>query len=188
MSVPRLIDFEGTFPKVGDDVFIATGSRVIGDVEVGPQSSIWYNAVVRGDVCPIVIGARTNIQDLSVIHVTSGQYPTYIGDDVTVGHRALVHGCRVGDRCLIGMGAIILDGAVIEEECLIAAGALIPPGMRVPSGSLVMGSPGRIKRELTPEERQRIQMSAAHYVEMGQRHDKKGGGAWESHHSPGGYS
>lgn len=170
MALPELVDFEGTFPTTGEAVFIAPGATVIGGVELGDHSSVWYNSVLRGDVCPITVGARTNIQDLSVIHVTSGRHPTVIGDEVTVGHRAIIHGCQIEDRCLIGMGAIVLDGAVIEEGSLIAAGALIPPGMRVPSGSLVMGSPGRVKRELSDGERDEIVASAHHYVELARRH------------------
>lgn len=172
MTTPELIDFEGKFPTVADGVFVAPGASVIGEVELGIDSSVWYNAVIRGDVCPISIGARTNIQDLSVIHVTSGTHPTTIGDDVTVGHGATIHGCEIEDRCLIGMGAIILDGAVVESESLVAAGSLIPPGMRIPSGSLVMGSPAKIKRELTDEERASIEASAYHYVELAGRHDR----------------
>ncbi len=175
MTLPRLVDFEGAFPSTGQGVFVAGGARVIGDVRIGAESSVWYNSVLRGDVCPITIGERTNIQDLCVIHVTSGMHDTLVGDEVTVGHRAILHGCEIGDRCLIGMGAVILDGAVIEPECLIAAGTLIPPGMRVPSGSLVMGSPGKVKRELTDHERQSIVVSAHHYVELAKRHDVNGG-------------
>lgn len=174
MSIPGLIGFEDTFPTVGEGVYVAPGARVIGDVEIGPQSSVWYNSVVRGDVCPITIGERTNIQDLSVIHVTSGEHSTHIGDDVTIGHKATIHGCRIEDRSLIGMGAIVLDGAVIESQCLIAAGTLIPPGMHVPQGSLVMNSPGIVKRELTEEERQSIAASSAHYVELARRHGDDG--------------
>lgn len=174
MTLPRLIDFEGVFPVTEQGVYVAGGARVIGDVRLGAHSSVWYNSVLRGDVCPITIGRRTNIQDLSMIHVTSGQFETLVGDEVTVGHRAILHGCQIGDRCLIGMGATILDGAIIEPECLIAAGSLIPPGMRVPSGSLVMGSPGRVKRELGDEERQNIVASAHHYVELARRHDING--------------
>lgn len=170
MSIPGLIDFEGEFPSVEEGTFVGAGARVIGRVEIGAHSSVWYNSVVRGDVCPITIGERTNIQDLSMVHVTTDTHPTHIGDEVTIGHKATIHGCRIGDRCLIGMGAIVLDGAVIEQECLIAAGTLIPPGMRVPKGSLVMGSPGVVKRELNDEERQSIYASAEHYVELAERH------------------
>lgn len=162
----RVLPFGGKIPELGDGVFIARGAQIIGDVTLGDQASVWFNAVLRGDVMPITIGPRTNIQDLSVVHVTSHTHPTHIGADVTVGHRAILHGCTVEDACLIGMGATLLDGAHIEPGCLIAAGALIPPGMRVPAHSLVMGAPGKIRREVTPEERQRFLDSAAHYVEL----------------------
>ena len=167
----ELIDFEGTFPSIGDGVFVARGAAVIGEVDLGAHSSVWYNAVIRGDVCPITIGARTNIQDGSIIHVTSGSHGTTIGDEVTVGHGAIIHGCEIDDRCLIGMGSTILDGAHIESECLVAAGALVPPGMRVPAGSLVMGSPAKVKRQLSDQERASIEISALHYVELARRHN-----------------
>ena len=170
MSRPELIEFEGQMPSLGDDVFVAAGANVIGGVEIGAYSSIWFNTVVRGDVYPITIGERTNLQDSSVVHVTGGEHETVIGDEVTIGHSATIHGCQIGDRCLVGMGATVLDGAEIGEESLIAAGALIPPGMRVPSGSLVMGSPGVVKRELNVEERVSIKKSADHYVELAARH------------------
>ena len=165
-----ILEFEGTSPTMGDGVFVASGARVIGDVEIGDDSSIWYGTVVRGDVFPITIGARTNIQDGSVIHVTGGEHATVVGDEVTVGHGATIHGCEIEDRCLVGMGATVLDGAVLEAECFVAAGALIPPGMRVPSGTMVMGSPAEVRRELTDEERASLQTSAAHYVELARRH------------------
>ena len=170
MSTPNLIDFEGKFPSVAPGAFVAPGAVVIGEVEIGEGSSIWYNGVVRGDVCPITIGERTNIQDLSMIHVTSQTHPTTIGDEVTVGHKAIIHGCTIADRCLVGMGAVILDGADLEEYSFVAAGSVVPPGMRVPSGSLVMGSPARVKRELSEEERQKIEASAVHYVDLARRH------------------
>ena len=171
MSVPELMDFEGHFPSLGDDVFVASGAAIIGRVDIGAQSSVWYNSVIRGDVCSITIGERTNIQDQSVIHVTSGTHATVIGDEVTVGHNATIHGCELKDRCLIGMGAVVLDGAVIESESLVAAGTLVPPGMRVPSGSMVMGSPGKITRQLSDAERKSIEASALHYVALARRHD-----------------
>ncbi|RAL22827.1 gamma carbonic anhydrase family protein [Lujinxingia litoralis] len=170
MTSPRLIDFEGTFPRLEPSVFVAPGAKVIGEVSLGGDSSVWYNAVVRGDVCPITIGARTNLQDLAMVHVTGGKFATVIGDDVTVGHRAVIHGCTIGDRVLVGMGAIILDGAVIEDECIIAAGALVTPGTRVPGGSMVMGAPGKVVRPLTQAERADLLRSAAHYVQMARRH------------------
>lgn len=177
MVAPRLLDFEGTFPRTADGVYVAPGARIIGDVTLGEMSSVWYNAVIRGDVASIEIGARTNIQDLSMIHVTSGAFETRIGSGVTVGHGAIIHGCTIGDHCLIGMGAIILDGAVVEEGSLIAAGTLVTPGTHIPAGSMVMGSPGKVRRSLSDEERQRIRLSAAHYVELARRHESGLGAA-----------
>lgn len=165
-----LAPFQGTHPQLGQDVYVAPGAHVLGDVVVGDHASIWYNCVVRGDVMPISIGARTNIQDLTMIHASTGVAPCIIGADVTVGHRAILHGCHVEDLCLIGMGAILLDGVHVERGCLIAAGAVLPPGMRVPAGHLVMGSPGRVKRELRPEELESIRASAAHYVDNARLH------------------
>ncbi len=156
--------FKGVTPKLGRRVFVAPNASVIGDVVIGEDSSIWFGAVVRGDAFPIRIGARTNVQDNAVVHITGGKAATSIGDDVTVGHLALVHGCTVGNRCLVGMGSIVLDGAVIEDECLIAAGALVPPGMRVPTRSLVMGRPGKVVRLLGDADLEHIREAAAVYV------------------------
>jgi carbonic anhydrase/acetyltransferase-like protein (isoleucine patch superfamily) len=155
----------GVKPKIADGVFVAPGAAVIGDVTIGEGSSLWFNVVVRGDVFPIRIGARTNIQDGSIVHVTGGKASTTIGDDVTVGHAAIIHGCTIGSRCLVGMGSTVLDGAVIEDECFVAAGTLVPPGMRVPSRSMVMGRPGKVVRPLRDEELADIRNAAAHYVE-----------------------
>ena len=141
---PGVRPFEGAWPTLGSGAFIAPSAQVIGRVSLGESASVWYQSVLRGDSLPIRVGARTNIQDLSVLHVTGPDHPCVIGEDVTVGHRAIIHGCTVQDRCLIGMGAILLDGCVIEAECLIGAGALIPPGKRIPSRSVVMGAPGKI--------------------------------------------
>ncbi len=170
MPVPQLMDFEGTFPRCGPGAFVAPGAAVIGDVVLGEDASVWFNAVIRGDVFPIRIGDRTNIQDGAILHVTSGVHATTVGDDVTVGHGAIVHGCTIEDRCLIGMGSVILDGAHIGEGSLIAAGAVVPPGMQVPPGSVVMGSPGKIRRQTTDAEKAGFLMSAAHYVELARRH------------------
>lgn len=164
------LPFEGTSPDLGDGAFIAEGARVIGDVTLGAEANVWYNCVLRGDVCPIEIGARTNIQDLTVIHVTSGKYGTHVGPDVTVGHRAILHGCTVERESLIGMGATLLDGVHVEEGCLIGAGALLTPGTRVPAGSLVLGSPGKVVREVTEEERESFRERAGHYVDLARRH------------------
>jgi gamma-carbonic anhydrase len=151
-------------PSLASDVWIAPSATVIGDVVLGEASSVWFGAVLRGDVCPIRIGARTNIQDNAVIHVTNRTAPTNVGSDVTIGHLALLHGCTVGDRCLVGMGSVVLDGAVLEDECLVGAGALVPPGMRVASQSLVLGRPARRVRTLTETELAQIRSAADQYV------------------------
>jgi len=143
-----IIAYKDKSPHVAPGVFVADSAQVIGDVEIGSGSSVWFNAVLRGDVHYIRIGERTNIQDCSVVHVTLNKWPTIIGNDVTVGHRAVVHGATVGDHCLIGMGSIVLDGAELSEFVLVGAGALVPPGMKVPPRSLVVGVPGKVVREL----------------------------------------
>jgi len=162
--------FEDHSPRLGSNVFVAPGAQIIGDVVAGDDSSFWYNVVVRGDVCPIRIGQRVNIQDLTMIHVTSGEFPCTVEDDVTVGHKAILHGCTVRKGSLIGMGAILLDGAEVGEECLIGAGALIPPGKVIPPRSLVIGEPGKVRRSLTEEEVANLYKSARHYVETARRH------------------
>ncbi len=156
--------FQGVTPRLHPSVFVAEGAQLIGDVEVGEDSSIWYNTVLRGDVNRIRIGRRTNIQDLTMVHVHKDRFPCSVGDDVTVGHHAVVHGCTVGNRVLVGIGAILLDGAVVEDDCFISAGTLLTPGTVVPSGSMVMGAPGKVKRALTSQERQDLLASAAGYV------------------------
>ncbi len=143
---------------------IAPGAVVYGDVEVGEKSSIWYHAVVRGDDGPIRIGKYSNVQDNCTIHLDAG-HEVIIGDYVTVGHGAIVHGCKIGNHCLIGMGAIILNGAVIGENCIIGAGALITQDREIPAGSMVLGSPGKVIRELTEEEIAGITKNAVHYAE-----------------------
>ncbi len=163
-------EFGGVAPRIDPTVFLATGSVVVGDVVLGPGASLWFGAVVRGDVNSIRIGARTNIQDQAVVHVTGGTHPTVIGDDVTVGHRAVLHGCTVKDRCLIGIGAIVLDGAVVGEEAMVGAGALVTPGMVVPPRSVVMGAPARVRRTLDDAEVDGLRASAAHYVEYAARY------------------
>lgn len=155
---------KGIAPQLGEGVFVAPTASVIGDVILGAESSIWFGAVLRGDVFPIRVGARTNVQDNAVVHVTGGKSPTTIGDDVTIGHLALVHGCTIGSRCLIGMGSILLDDAVVEDECLIAAGSLVPPRMRIPSRSLVMGRPAKVVRRLEQADIEHIREAGALYV------------------------
>src|SRR5512134_3805084 len=173
--MPVILPYDGKAPRVAASAFLAEGSVVVGDVAIGEESSVWFQTVVRGDVNHIRIGARTNVQDHSVVHVTGGTHPTVIGDDVTVGHRVVLHGCTVKDRCLVGIGAIVLDGAVLEAESMVGAGALVPPGMVVPSGKLVLGSPARVKRDLTAEEIAFFRNSAARYAGYAARY-KQGTG------------
>jgi carbonic anhydrase/acetyltransferase-like protein (isoleucine patch superfamily) len=158
--------YRNILPTLGENVFIAPSADVIGDVHIGPESNVWYNTVIRGDVHEIRIGARTNIQDGSVIHVTRNLSGTYIGDDVTIGHKALLHACRVGNRAFIGMGAIMLDESVVEDEAMLAAGALLTPKKRVPSGQLWAGNPAKYMRDLTPEEIAFFRQSAENYVRL----------------------
>jgi carbonic anhydrase/acetyltransferase-like protein (isoleucine patch superfamily) len=150
-------------PVLGQGVYIATGAVVLGDVAIGDFSSVWYNAVVRGDINRIAIGHHTNIQDNSVLHLAD-EFPCILGDYVTVGHSAIVHACTVGNEVLVGMGATILDGAVIGDQSLIGAGSLITMGMQVPAGSMLMGRPARIVRTLAPEERGQLRYWADKYV------------------------
>jgi carbonic anhydrase/acetyltransferase-like protein (isoleucine patch superfamily) len=154
----------GKYPSLGDDVFVAPSAEVIGDVVLGARASVWFGCVVRGDVNDIRIGEETNLQDLTVVHVAAGTWPTHVGPRVTVGHRAVVHGCTVGELCLIGIGAIVMDGAVIGDESLVAAGSLVSPGTTIPPRSLALGSPAKVKRALTDAELKFLRESAANYV------------------------
>ena len=165
--------FRGVLPRVHPTAFVDDTAQVIGDVEIGEESSVWMSAVVRGDVHRIRVGKRTNLQDGTVVHVMNQTHPTIIGDNVTVGHAAILHGCTIEDQCLIGMGAILLNGCRIGTGSIVAAGALIVEDMIVPPGSLVMGSPARVKRSLTPAEIANIQAYADRYV--GYRLDYIGG-------------
>jgi carbonic anhydrase/acetyltransferase-like protein (isoleucine patch superfamily) len=161
-------------PRLHDTVFAAEGSLVIGDVEIGADSSLWFGTIVRGDVNFVRIGARTNIQDQSVIHVTGGTNPTIVGDDVTVGHRVTLHGCTVKDRALVGIGSIVLDGAVVGEDAMVGAGSLVAPGTIVPPRTLVMGVPARPKRMLTDAEVAHLLESARHYVDYARQYLAEG--------------
>jgi carbonic anhydrase/acetyltransferase-like protein (isoleucine patch superfamily) len=156
--------FKSTRPIIDPSAYVDLSAQVIGDVHIGPESSVWMNVVIRGDVNHIRIGKRTNIQDLTMIHVMRDTHPTIIGDEVTVGHSAVVHGTTIEDRVLIGMGAVLLNGVHIEHDCVIAAGTLITEGTRIPSGSLVMGRPGKVKRKLTDEEIAEIRWYSDNYV------------------------
>ncbi len=156
--------FRGVMPTVASSAFVDETSAVIGDVVIGSESSVWFNAVIRGDVNYIRIGHRTNIQDLSLLHVTHDTHPLVLGDDITVGHHVVLHGCTIHDRVLIGMGSVIMDGAIIEEDCVVGAGALVTERTHVPSNSLVLGSPARVKRSLSEEELAWIKESAQNYI------------------------
>jgi carbonic anhydrase/acetyltransferase-like protein (isoleucine patch superfamily) len=166
--------FAGKSPRLHESVFAVEGAVVVGDVEIGADSSLWFGVVVRADVNSIRIGARTNVQDHSVVHVTGGTHPTVVGDDVTVGHRVTLHGCTVRDRCLVGIGAIVLDGATIGEESMVGAGALVAPGFVVPPRTLVLGAPARVVRELRASEIEGLARSAERYVENAQRYVAEG--------------
>ena len=157
--------YRSVHPRVAPTAFIDQSAQVIGDVVIGDDSSVWMNAVLRGDVNSIRIGRRTNIQDGCVVHVMSGTHPAALGDDVTVGHAAVLHGCTVEDRCLVSMGAIVLNGVRIGADSIVAAGALLVEGAVVPPRSLVMGSPGRVRRALSDDEVASIQQYALNYVE-----------------------
>jgi carbonic anhydrase/acetyltransferase-like protein (isoleucine patch superfamily) len=164
--------YSGTLPVTGGRVYVDDTALVIGRVTLAEDVSLWPYVVARGDVNSISIGARSNIQDLSVLHVTHdgpyspGGFPLVVGADVTVGHKCLLHACRIGDRCLIGMGAIVMDGAVVEDEVLLGAGSLVSPGKRLESGFLYRGSPAQKVRPLTDQEREMLRYSAAHYVRL----------------------
>ncbi len=164
MSDPLILPFAGIYPRIAAGVYLAPGSVIIGDVEIGEQSSVWFNAVLRGDVAPIRIGARSNVQDNAVFHLDRGT-PCLVGDDVTVGHGAIVHGTTVGDGVTIGMGAVVLSRSRIGEETIIAASALVPEDVVVPAGVLMMGVPAREKRRLSEDERAASRKNAARYVE-----------------------
>ncbi len=159
----KLFPYLDKFPKIGVEVFLAEGSKIIGDVEIGNYSSVWYNTVIRGDVHYIRIGEMTNIQDCSMLHVTNGKFPLNIGNKVTIGHSVNLHGCSLMDLSFIGIGSIILDGAIVNEKSLVAAGSVVKPGFIVPSGVLVAGVPAKIIRDLTMDEILDFENSAIRY-------------------------
>lgn len=165
-----VLPYRDAVPRFGKRVYVAPSAWISGDVATGDDVSFWFHTVARGDVHRIRIGDRTNVQDGTVLHVTHQTHPLSIGDDVVIGHAAVLHGCTVEDRVLVGIGARVLDGAVLESECQVGAGALVPPGMRVPSGHLVLGVPARVARPLSAEERETIGAIAARYVEVKERY------------------
>ena len=161
LALPRL----DHAPQIHDTVFLAPGCAVIGEVTIGAFSSVWFGTIIRGDVHEICIGERSNLQDRVVVHCTRERFSTTLGDEVTVGHAAVLHGCTIGSRVLIGMAAIIMDGAVIEDDCIVAAGALVAPGTRIPAGHLALGSPAQVKRPLTADEIASLKQQAQNYVD-----------------------
>jgi carbonic anhydrase/acetyltransferase-like protein (isoleucine patch superfamily) len=173
-AAPILRSFGERSPRIDPRAWIAPGAVVVGDVEIGADASVWYGTVLRGDVNHIRVGARTNIQDHCTIHVTTDRFPTWIAEEVTVGHRAVVHGCRIEAGALIGIGAIVLDGAVVEADALVGAGAVVTPGSVVPSGMLAMGVPARPVRALSDEEIRLQRARTLTYVETARRHAASG--------------
>ncbi|HEX9931410.1 MAG TPA: gamma carbonic anhydrase family protein [Allosphingosinicella sp.] len=172
----RFLSFGGRTPLVHPSAFVAPGSKLIGDVEIGPEASIWYNCVLRGDVNRIRIGARSNIQDGSVIHVDSPKpgeeagHPTIIGEEVLIGHLAMVHGCVLHDRAFVGLGAIVMDGCRVESDAMLAAGAMLTPGKTIPSGQLWAGRPAKYVRDLSAGDLDGMRAGVAHYVDLARMH------------------
>ncbi|MBW2269679.1 MAG: gamma carbonic anhydrase family protein [Deltaproteobacteria bacterium] len=162
--------FRATSPRIAPDAWVAPGAVVVGDVEIGSDSSVWYGSIVRGDVNRICVGARSNLQDQCVVHVTRDRFACHIGDEVTIGHHATVHGCVVEDGVLVGIGAIVLDGARVGAGAMVGAGAVVPPGTQLEPGVLAVGVPARVVRALTPEERERNREITLGYVELARAH------------------
>ena len=162
--------YKGVSPTVPSSCYVDDSAQLIGDVVLGEHASVWMNAVLRGDVHSIRVGAYSNIQDCSVLHGMKEQYGVFVGEYVTVGHSITLHGCTIEDRCLIGMGSIILDGARVGRGSLVGAGALVTPGTDIPPNSFVLGAPARVKREVNESEREQLALSAKHYVELARRY------------------
>lgn len=160
------LPFKGIEPTIDPTVYVAPGAVIIGDVVIGAESSIWFGTIVRADIHYIRIGAQTNIQDQCVLHVTGVKFPLHVGNRITVGHRAIIHGCTVEDGCLIGMGAVLLDGCHVGEEAVVAAGAVVAEGAKIPPRTLAMGVPAAARREVNEEELARARSSASHYIEL----------------------
>lgn len=168
-----VLEYSNKIPQLGENVFIAPGAMVIGDVEIGADSSVWFNTVIRGDVFHIRIGKETNIQDNSVIHVSTGRHAAIIGDRVTVGHRVILHGCTIEDDALIGMGAIVMDRCVVGKGAFVGAGALVTEGTIIPPGMLAVGSPAKVKRPLTDEEKAHVALAAQGYAMLSKEYAGK---------------
>ncbi|QTD55076.1 gamma carbonic anhydrase family protein [Parasphingorhabdus cellanae] len=176
MTDPLILPFNGKTPKIHESAFIAPGCKIIGDVEVGPEASIWYNCVIRADVNKITIGARSNIQDGTTVHCDSPTsftpygYPTIIGEDVLVGHMVMLHGCTLEDRAFVGLSTTVMDGCVIEGDGMLAAGATLTPNKRIPTGQLWAGSPAKYMRDLTEQAIEGMRLGVSHYVENAKAH------------------
>ncbi|MFA6449977.1 MAG: gamma carbonic anhydrase family protein [bacterium] len=170
----NILPFNGVHPKIDQTVFLADNCRVIGDVEIGEDSSVWFGAVVRGDTNKILVGKRTNLQDGVIVHASS-KCPCVIGDYVTAGHNSVIHGCTIASFTLIGIGSVVMDGAVIGEGSIVAAGTVVPPGKEFPPRSLVLGAPGRLVREISEDEYMRNLSSAAFYVKLALSHKQQTG-------------
>lgn len=171
------VEFEGRSPRIDPTAFVAPGAQLIGHIEVGPEASVWYNCVLRGDMNLIRIGARSNIQDGTVIHVDPPRpggpeigYPCLIGEEVLIGHLAMVHGCILHDRAFVGLGSIVMDGCEIEGHAMLAAGAMLTPGKRIPSGQLWAGRPAKYVRDLSPSDIEGMRLGVQHYVDLAKRH------------------
>ena len=173
MAIGRVLPFRDAWPRIDPKAWIAPGAIIVGDVEIGAGSSVWYNCVLRGDVERIRIGSGTNLQDGTVVHVTTGRFGAYVGDDVLIGHLAMIHGCTIQDRAFVGMSATILDNAVVESEAMVAAGSLVPPGKVIPSRQLWAGSPAKFMRDLSDEDVARNLRATRNYAEHAAAH-------WES--------
>ena len=167
-----LVEIDGKKPKISEGSFVAETANIIGEVFIGEECSIWFGAVIRGDLAKISIGNRTNIQDICMLHVENG-YDLKIGNDVTVGHRAILHGCHIGNNVLIGMGSTVMDGAVIGNNCIVGAGALVTSGTMIPDNSLVIGFPAKVKRELEEKELSLIKRATDHYVDYAKKYMSK---------------
>lgn len=165
--------FNQRAPRIDPEAILLTPCVVAGDVEIGPETSVWFGAVIRGDVGAVRIGARSNIQDNCVLHESIGRTPLVIEDEVTVGHGAILHGCHLKKRCLVGMGAVVLDGAVVGQEAMVGAGALVPEGMVIPDRHLAVGVPAKVRRPLTEAEVAALQESAEHYVEAAREYQRE---------------
>mgnify|MGYP001042896183 CR=1 FL=1 len=171
-----ILPYRGVYPRIAESAYIAPTATIIGDVEIGEGSNIWFGCVLRGDVNEIRVGAGTNIQDGTVVHVSREKFGTYIGDDITIGHMALIHACTLKDRCFIGMQATVMDGCVVDSGAMVAAGALITPGKHVPPGELWAGTPAKRVRDLAEAESTGIAATAPHYVRLGHEYKEANDG------------